>query len=173
MKKFLLFISLILLFPNIVYADVKTGNITKSNEMKIYTDNNKVFGIKRQDNDEIIIQPEYKKIIRLGDSSFIVQKRNKFGLIDLNGNIKNKFEYKDVNYLANDINDSNGKILTLRYYTDDWKNEYVDAYDLSTGKKILQKYNDINTDDGKWFIAQKDGTLYLINSNGENIDGMK
>ena len=90
-------------------------------------------------------------------------------IFDLNGNIKNKFEYKDVNYLANDINDSNGKILTLRYYTDDWKNEYVDAYDLSTGKKILQKYNDINTDDGKWFIAQKDGTLYLINSNGENI----
>ncbi len=57
-------------------------------------------------------------------------------IFDLNGNIKNKFEYKDVNYLANDINDSNGKILTLRYYTDDWKNEYVDAYDLSTGKKI-------------------------------------
>lgn len=156
MKKFLLFISLILLFPNIVYADVKTGNITKSNEMKIYTDNNKVFGIKRQDNDEIIIQPEYKKIIRLGDSSFIVQKRNKFGLIDLNGNILVPIEYTHVDRML-------GKYLKIG------KNNRYALYD-EKGKQILErKYSSIDLLFGGMLLTCENYKYGVVDYNGKTI----
>ena len=156
MKKFLLFISLILIFPNIVCADVKTGNVTKSSEIKIYTDNNKVFGLKRQDNDEIIIQPEYKKIIRLGDSSFIVQKRNKFGLIDLNGNILVPIEYTHVDRML-------GKYLKIG------KNSRYALYN-EKGKQILErKYSSIDLLFGGMILICENYKYGVVDFNGKTI----
>ncbi len=156
MKKFLLFISLILIFPNIVCADVKTGNVTKSNEIKIFTDNNKVFGLKRQDNDEIIIQPEYKKIIRLGDSSFIVQKRNKFGLIDLNGNILVPIEYTHVDRML-------GKYLKIG------KNSRYALYN-EKGKQILErKYSSIDLLFGGMILICENYKYGVVDFNGKTI----
>ena len=51
----------------------------------VYSDNNK-FGLK-DDSGNVITKAKYKKLIRLGTTSWIIQTRVKFGLIDNNGNI--------------------------------------------------------------------------------------
>ena len=55
---------------------------------KAYESNNhKYYGLKVSD-DEIITKPEYRKLIRLGKTSWIFQQKNhKFGLMDCEGNI--------------------------------------------------------------------------------------
>lgn len=65
MKKTFLILMLVLFFA---------GGV----EAKIYSEDN-LFGI------ENVTKAVYKKIIPLGESSYIVQKRGKFGLIDLEG----------------------------------------------------------------------------------------
>lgn len=54
-----------------------TSNLT------VYSEHNK-FGLKNN-KDEIIVKAQYKKLIRLGNSAWIIQKKNKFGLIDCEG----------------------------------------------------------------------------------------
>lgn len=101
MKNFFLSIALIfslilnLINTEIVFANPQEGKISNTTQIKIYSLDNKVFGLKKQDG-SIIIKPEYKKIIRLGESSFIVQKKNKFGLIDNQGKILIPIEYSHV-----------------------------------------------------------------------------
>ncbi len=156
MKKFLLFISLILFFQNIVFADVEKGSITKSSEVKIFTEDNKVFGIKRQNSDEIIIKPQYKKIIRLGQSSFIVQKKSKFGLVDLNGNILVPIEYTHVDRLL-------GKYLKIG------KNSTYALYD-EKGKQILErKYSSIDLLFGGMLLTCQDYKYGVVDYNGKTI----
>lgn len=156
MRKFLLFISLILIFPNVVCADVKTGNVTKSSEIKIYTDNNKVFGLKRLDDDKIIVNPAYKKIIRLGDSSFIVQKKSKFGLIDLNGNILVPIEYTHVDRML-------GRYLKIG------KNNRYALYD-EKGKQILErKYSSIDLLFGGMLLTCENYKYGVVDYNGKTI----
>lgn len=82
MKKFLLVISVILVCQNFAVADTQTAVI--SNNIKVYSEE-ALFGLK-DDSGNVIIQPAYKKMIRVGDNSFLVQKKNKFGLVDLQGN---------------------------------------------------------------------------------------
>lgn len=55
--------------------------------LTVYSENNKFFGIKNQ-NGEIVVNPIYKKIIRLGQNAWLIQKKNnKFGLMDCEGKI--------------------------------------------------------------------------------------
>jgi len=84
MKKLLFFAFLISLFlQNSAFAD-----------LTIYSENNK-FGIK-DENSNIITDAKYNKIIRLGNNSFIVQKKSKFGIIDKCGNILVPIKYRHV-----------------------------------------------------------------------------
>ncbi len=81
MKRILIILFTLILTTNIGFCNEEpytTSNLT------VYSENNK-FGLKNN-KDEIIVKAHYKKLIRLGDSSWIIQKRNKFGLIDCNGN---------------------------------------------------------------------------------------
>lgn len=43
------------------------------------------FGLK-DSNNITVVRPEFKKLIKLGNSAWLVQKKNKFGIIDNNGN---------------------------------------------------------------------------------------
>jgi len=63
--------------------------------MKTVSDDNGNFGVQDSERN-IIIKPEYKKIIRLGKSSWIVQKKNKYGLVDNCGNELIKPKYRHV-----------------------------------------------------------------------------
>ena len=82
MKKLIILIFLIIFsLPSFVKAYT-------TDEIKVYeSDNHKYYGLRISD-DEIITKPEYRKLIRLGETSWIFQKKNyKFGLMDCEGNI--------------------------------------------------------------------------------------
>lgn len=70
MKKLLSLTMLILLF---------TGNFALA-DVTFFSENNK-FGAKDTDGN-VIIEPTYQKLVRLGDHSFIARKKNKYGIIN-------------------------------------------------------------------------------------------
>ena len=99
MKRLLFFTVLIFfIFQNTALAD-----------LKIFSENNK-FGI-RDDDLNIIVQPKYNKIIRLGENAFIVQRKTKFGIIDKCGNILVPLKYRHAERVL-------GKYAKLGNYED-------------------------------------------------------
>ena len=90
---------IILLFLILFAIPVKCFAYT-NNDIKVYeSDNHKYYGLKISD-EEIITNAEYRKLIRLGDSSWIFQKKNyKFGLMDCEGNILIEPKYTHVERL--------------------------------------------------------------------------
>ena len=153
MKKF---ICLIALFQNISLADVENGTVTKSSEIKIFTENNKTFGLKRQDDNKIIVKPQYKKIIRLGEFSFIVQKKNKFGLIDLNGNILAPVEYTHVDRML-------GKYLKIG------KNGKYALYNEKGEQLLERKYSSIDLLFGEMLLTCQNYKYGVVDYNGKTI----
>lgn len=84
MKKLLVLTSLVILFiQNASFADVK-----------FFSENNK-FGAKDEQGN-IVIKPVYNKLVRLGEITFIAQKKNKFGIIDDKENILVPLRYRHV-----------------------------------------------------------------------------
>lgn len=156
MKKFLLIICLIALFQNISLADVEKGSVTKSSEIKIYIENNKTFGLKRQDDNKIIVNPQYKKIIRLGEFSFIVQKKSKFGLIDLNGNILVPTEYTHVDRIL-------GKYLKIG------KNGKYALYNDKGEQLLERKYSSIDLLFGDMLLTCQNYKYGVVDYNGKTI----
>ena len=51
----------------------------------VFNDNGK-FGL-QDENGTVVVEAKYKKLIRLGESGWIIQKGSKFGVMDSNGNI--------------------------------------------------------------------------------------
>jgi len=91
MKRILIILFTLILTNNIGFCTDKTYTTSK---LSVYSENNK-FGLKNS-KDEIIVKAQYKKLIRLGNTSWIIQKRNKFGLIDCNGNYLVEPRYSHV-----------------------------------------------------------------------------
>lgn len=58
-------------------------------------DKDGLWGLK-DSKENTVVEPAYKKLIRLGDNAWIVQKRNKFGVIDNYGNILVPIKYRHV-----------------------------------------------------------------------------
>lgn len=101
MKRVFILIFLLFLTSRSVFA-VETQNdnlkqskpevvATKSAEttdtLTVFTKDNKFFGLKNS-KDEIIVNPIYRKVIRLGKNAWLIQKKNyKFGLMDCDGKI--------------------------------------------------------------------------------------
>lgn len=98
MKRILILFSLFLLTSNAVLSEEVKTTISQTttavsetkettNTLKVFTTDNKLFGIKKQD-ESIIVKPIYRKVIRLGQNAWLIQKKNyKFGLIDCEGKI--------------------------------------------------------------------------------------
>lgn len=94
MKRFLIMFFILLSTASQAFCEEYT-----TDQMTVFTENNKFFGLKNP-NKEIVIKPEYKKLIRLGKNSWIAQKKNnKFGLIDNNGNILVPLKYSHTERL--------------------------------------------------------------------------
>lgn len=92
MKKLSILFFLILFILCPAFAEQYT-----TNNLKVYeSDNHKYYGLKAPD-DKIITEAVYRKMIRLGDNSWIIQKKNyKFGLMDCEGNILIEPKYTHV-----------------------------------------------------------------------------
>ncbi|MBO6256845.1 WG repeat-containing protein, partial [bacterium] len=104
MKKLLLVISLIFFAATTAYAELSNVGMT------VISNDKNLFGL-QDSQGNVTVEPQYKKLIRLGKSSWIVQKRNKYGIIDSCGNVLIEPKYRHVDRiltkyvkLGNDIN---------------------------------------------------------------------
>ncbi|MBR1681293.1 hypothetical protein IJ707_05845, partial [bacterium] len=94
--KNLLIILLIFLFAQMaVFCE---EDVYTTDNMLVYSLNN-LYGLKNK-SEKVIVYAKYKKLIRLGDNAWIVQKKNnKFGLIDCCGNYLVPAKYTHVERL--------------------------------------------------------------------------
>lgn len=151
MKKLILIIFFFIISQNVSFCE----NFTTDN-LVTYSTNNKYFGLKDK-NDNIIIEEQYKKLIRLGKNSWIIQnKKNKFGLIDCSGNflIQPKYNHAE-RYFNKFVKFGNTKDYGL--YND--KGEIVIPPEYS---KILPLF-------GQKFLTCKNFKYGIYSESGEKL----
>ena len=169
MKKFLtIFIFLIFMQFGYCYAQ----ECKNSDKLTVYNLNNK-YGLK-DSCDNVIVYAQYKKLIRLGDNAWIMQKRSKFGVIDNSGEylIEPKFNHVERVFdkyvkLGNDKNfglyDEFGKIVVPPEFT---------SIEPLFGKKYVtcknHKYG-IYSQDGKLLLDNVYDFIYAPNPNSLRI----
>ncbi len=168
MKKIILLFLLCLIINNCALATEEVAMQNSMSDVEVYSDDNK-FGLKNK-NGEIITEADYQKIIRLGETSWIIQKKNKFGIMDCNGNfiIKPKFRHAErvlgkFAKLGNDndygIYDENGNIVVQPEYA---------RIDLLFGGMFLTyknyKYGIVDFE-GKQLIDNKCDDIYMPKPN--------
>lgn len=162
MKKIFILLGLILLLNGCIYADDNIQEPIKASvsmsDLTVFSGKKNLFGLKDNEGN-IIVEPQYKKLIRLGDSSWIVLKKNKYGLIDNNGNYIIQPKYSHVERIL-------GKYLKIgnnnnfAIYND--KGEVIippeySSVDILFGGMFLTKKN------YKYGISDKNGTVLLDN----------
>lgn len=162
MKKIFILLGLILLLNGCIYADDNIQEPIKASvsmsDLTVFRGKKNLFGLKDNEGN-IIVEPQYKKLIRLGDSSWIVLKKNKYGLIDNNGNYIIQPKYSHVERIL-------GKYLKIgnnnnfAIYND--KGEVIippeySSIDILFGGMFLTKKN------YKYGISDKNGTVLLDN----------
>lgn len=78
MKKFFILLGLIVLLNGCVYAADNAREPIKASvsmsDLTVFSGEKNLFGLKDKEGN-IIVEPQYKKLIRLGDSSWIVLKK--------------------------------------------------------------------------------------------------
>lgn len=154
MKKLLTTILLILTLFGINYS---SAEVLKNSDMKVFeSDNKKYYGLKNN-NDEVVVDAKYRKLIRLGENSWIIQQKNyRFGLIDNNGNILVEPKYVHVERLF----DKWVKLGNTKDYG------LYDEY----GKTIIPpKYKAIEPLFGSRFLTYKNYKYGVYNDKGEEI----
>lgn len=143
MKKFVLLILILIFQSSFAFAQ---------DYSVIYKENNR-FGLKDLCNN-IIIEPVYKKIIRLGDNSYLVQNRwNKFGIISQKGEEIVKPKYKNAERIL-------GEYAKLGN-----DNDYG-VYDSCGNLIIPHEYDSISLLYGKMFLVYQDYQYGIIDFEG-------
>lgn len=124
-------------------------------EVKTFSNEENLFGLKTSD-ETVIVEPIYKKLIRLGNSSWIVQKKSKFGLIDYEGNVIIPIKYSHVERVL-------GKYVKLG------NGSRYGLYD-EHGKEILpMEYSTIDLLFGGMFLTCKNFKYGVIDNEGNVI----
>ena len=146
MKKFIsVLISLIVL----------SSSVFAAGEVTVYSDSGK-FGL-QDENNNIITKPVYKKLIRLGDNSFIALKGSRYGIVSKDGTILVNFKYSHAaRLLGKYAKFRNGKGFGLY---DEYGNVIIpqeqDTIDLFFGGMYLVSKN------YKYGVRDKDGKILI------------
>lgn len=155
MKKFCVLISILLMN---IFAPHINGVAPVDNVRTVFSEN-ALFGLKNSTG-EIIVKPQYKKLIRIGNNSWIGQnKRLKFGLISNDGEVLVPFRYRHTDRIlgkyakfGNDndygIYDEFGEIIVPPIYS---------GIELLYGKMFLTYKN------YKYGVCDFEGNLLLAN----------
>lgn len=160
MKKFFILLGLILLLNGCVFAEDNIQEPIKASvsmsDLTVFSSGKKnLFGLKDKQGN-IIVEPQYKKLIRLGDSAWIVQKKNKFGLIDNNGNYLVEPKYRHADRIL-------GKYLKIG-------NDNNFAIYNDKGEAIIPpEYSSIDILFGGMFLTKKNYKYGVSDKNGKVI----
>lgn len=155
MKRFLVILGCLLLTNNMNLAqEIKQTKIS-GRDLTTFSQNER-WGFKDK-NGNIIVEPIYKKLIRLGDSSWIVQnKRNKFGLIDNCGNVIVPIKYNHADRL----------VTKFAKFGNTYDYGVYDEY----GNTIVEpKFSKIDILYGKMFLTYKNYKYGIVGFDGKTI----
>lgn len=143
MKSFLLFLIIFICLQSSVLAN--TAFITDDG----------LWGLK-DSSGQILIEPEYKKLISLGCNSYIVQKRGKFGLINFNNKILVPIKYSSADRLL-------GKYLKVS------TGSKCGLYDEFGTELLPVEYSSIDILFGGMFLTAKSYKYGVIDSTGKVV----
>ena len=144
MKKILILVSLILFC---------TSAHAQDNAVQTYSEENK-FGLIK--NEQKITEAKYNKLIRLKDSSWLFLYKNKFGIMDNDGNILVEPKFTQAQRYV-------GRFAKLGS-----KGLYC-LFDENANLIIPQEYSAIEILYGKMFLVEKNYKYGLISYNGDII----
>ena len=153
MKKFFIILSLIILSSSPIFA--LDDNTISGKDLTTFSQNER-WGLKDK-NGDVIVEPVYKKLIRLGNSSWIVQnKKNKFGLIANDGSVLVPLKYNHADRVVS------------KFAKFGNNNDYG-IYD-ETGKIIVEpKYSKIDILYGQMFLTYKNYKYGIVGYGGKTI----
>lgn len=155
MKRFLVILGCLLLTNNMNIAQEIEQTKISGRDLTTFSQNER-WGFKDK-NGNIIVEPIYKKLIRLGDSSWIVQnKRNKFGLIDNCGNVLVPIKYNHADRL----------VTKFAKFGNTYDYGVYDEY----GNTIVEpKFSKIDILYGKMFLTYKNYKYGIVGFDGKTI----
>ena len=143
MKKAALLISLLILFNQYSLAD-----------SVVYSDNNR-FGLK-DGKGNIITNADYKKLVRLGETAWIMQDGNRFGIINDDGKILVKAKYNQAERVL-------GKLVKFR------KGDKYGIFDEMGFEILPVEYSSIDLLYGGMFVTAKNYQYGITDLNGQII----
>ena len=120
----------------------------------VFSDNGK-FGLK-DENGAIIVDANYKKLIRLGEKGWIIQKGTKFGVMDSNGNILVEPKYSNADRVL-------GKFVKLK------KGDKYGLFDEQGFAILPVEYQSIDLLYGGMFLTCKNYKYGVTDFNGQPI----
>lgn len=159
MKKLVLTLFLVLLFSSQnTFAQTQEplkAQLTMQDVVVFSNDKNTLFGLKDKSGN-IVVDAQYKKLIRLGTSSWIINKKNKYGIMDSSGNILVEPKFRHVDRMM------------LKYVKLGNENDYG-VYD-EKGEIILpNEFMTINMLFGGMFLIKKNYKYGVADRNGNII----
>ncbi len=157
MKKYFVLIGLFFLMANAslsVNAQEVSKEPLKVSDVTVFSQD-EYFGLKDKKGN-VVVEPEYKKLIRVGDYSWIVQKKNRFGLMDSSGNylVKPKYRHAERVFM---------KYAKLGNDTD------YGLYDEKGNIIIEPEYSSIEPLFGKMFLTCKKFKYGIIDQDGKKL----
>lgn len=152
MKRILIIFLIFIFSQNL---SVNAEEVYTTNDLNVYTLKN-FYGLKNK-SDKVIVHAQYKKLIRLGDNAWIIQKKNnKFGLIDCKGN-----------YLVN------AKYTHVERIFDKWvklgNEKDYGLYDEFGNVIVPPEFTSIEPLFGKKFLTCKNYKYGIYNSQGKKL----
>ncbi len=152
MKKFVFILGLLVLLGIPAYS-TQSGEVSYF-DLQTYSEDG-LFGLKDKNNN-VVVKPEYKKLIPLGENSWIVQKKNRFGIIDNKGEFLVEPKYRHAERVF-------GKYAKLGNERD------YGLYDETGHAIIPPEYSSIDPLFGKMFLVCKNYKYGIIDEEGNKL----
>ena len=147
--------KIFLAFLLFLFFQCNANAITEDVAVKTFTNEKGLWGLK-DESGNVLIEPQYKKLIALGSTSYIVQKRGKFGLVDKQNNVLVPIKYSHTSRVL-------GKYLRIG-------NGSKYALYNEKGEELLKmEYSTIDILFGGMFLTCKNYKYGLIDNKGKVI----
>ncbi len=155
MKKIVVILGLILLLSNTAaLAEDIVVSPVKNSDVEVFSEDNK-FGIKDKKGN-VLVPADYKKLVRVGETSWITLKGSRYGLMDNAGNFLVKPKYRHV------------ERVQLKYVKFGNDNDYG-LYD-ETGKSIIPpEFSSIEPLFGQMFLTCKKYKYGIYDITGKKL----